>query len=309
VIAAAAAAVAGCGADAPRGAPGTAPARPAAEPPPLCAPLRARVTGRIAASAASELSGLVASRSQRGVLWTHNDSGDAARVLAVTPAGRLLAEVAVAGAPNVDWEDIAIGRGPGGGDALYVADIGDNAAGRPEVAVLRIAEPRVAGAPGLRASAAATRLALRYTDGPRDAEALMVDPASGALVVVTKSFDGRAGVYVAARPVPGSATPLRRRARLSLPAGDAVTAGDVSADGRTVVLRTYSRAFVWARRAGEPLAAVLRRRPCMARDDLLAEGQGEALALTADGRAFYTVPEGARPALRRHAAYGRVRAR
>jgi hypothetical protein len=36
--------------------------------------------------------------------------------------------------------------------------------------------------------------------------------------------------------------------------------------------------------------------------DLLREGQGESLALTADGRAFYTVPEGERPPLRRFEA-------
>ena len=39
---------------------------------------------------------------------------------------------------------------------------------------------------------------------------------------------------------------------------------------------------------------------------LLGEGQGETIALTADGRAFYTVPEGARPALRRYESSGGV---
>ena len=78
----------------------------------------------------------------------------------------------------------------------------------------------------------------------------------------------------------------------------------MSADGRTVVLRTYDRAFVWSRRGSESVASTLRRRPCTADADLLVEGQGEALALTRDGRAFYTVPEGRRPALRRYAPAG-----
>lgn len=264
------------------------------------------MTGRIGAPAATELSGLVLSRSQPGVLWTHNDSGDRARLLAVTPAGRLLADVAVAGAENVDWEDVAIGPAPGGGDALYVADTGDNLARRRRVAVFRVREPRPASG---AASAPAARLALRYADGPHDAEALLVDPASGALVVVTKGFAGTAGVYVARRPAPGATTLLRGSGRLAIGGGDAVTAGDVSADGRTVVVRTYARALVWTRRPGEPLAAVLRRRPCVAPAELLAEGQGEALALGGDGRAFHTVPEGSRPAIRRYAAVGRVGAR
>jgi hypothetical protein len=265
--------------------------------------LRARVTGHVESAAASELSGLVLSRAQPRVLWTHNDSGDRPRVLAVTRAGGLLADVEISGAASVDWEDIAIGPSPAGGDALYVADIGDNQAARPDVVVYRVPEPALAGgAPA--SSAPAARLALRYPDGARDAEALLVDAASGALVVVSKSLGGEAGVYVAARPSSSATTVMRRRARLSLGPGEAVTAGDVSADGRTVVLRTYDRAFVWRRRAGEPIAAALRRRPCSARADLFAEGQGEALALSADGGAFYTVPEGRRPALRRYAPAG-----
>jgi hypothetical protein len=268
--------------------------------PALCGALRARVTGHVETAAATELSGLVLSRSQPRVLWTHNDSGDRPRVLAVTRTGALLADVAVSGATSVDWEDIAIGPAPGGGDALYVADIGDNQAARPDIAVYRVPEPDLTGgAPAT--SAPAARLALRYPDGARDAEALLVDPSSGALVIVTKSFGGEAGVYVAGRPSTSATTVMRRRARLALGPGEAVTAGDVSADGRTIVLRSYGRAFVWRRRAGESIAAALRRRPCAARADLLAEGQGEALALSARGGAFYTVPEGPRPALRRYA--------
>jgi hypothetical protein len=292
--------LAGCGGESARAPTATAPPARAVALPALCGRLRAAVTGRVTATAATELSGLVLSRTQPRVLWTHNDSGDHARVLAVTTTGRLLADVAVTGAENVDWEDIAIGPAPGRGDALYVADTGDNLARRREVVVYRVPEPRVGGG-GPRASAPAARLALRYPTGAQDAEALLVDPSSGALVVVTKSFGGDAGVYVAARAAAGATTVLRRRGRLSLGFGEAVTAGDVSADGRTIVLRTYDRAFVWTRRGREPLATALRRRPCTAREHLLVEGQGEALALTRDGGAFYTVPEGPRPAIRRHA--------
>jgi hypothetical protein len=94
---------------------------------------------------------------------------------------------------------------------------------------------------------------------------------------------------------------MRHSGGLSLGAGEAVTAGDVSADGRTIALRTYDRLYVWKRRGGESVAAALRRRPCSPPNDLLGEGQGEALALTRDGQAFYTVPEGTRPAIRRYA--------
>jgi hypothetical protein len=268
----------------------------------LCgaAALHVAVTGTVGAGAATELSGLVLSRAQPGVLWTHNDSGDRPRLLAVSPGGRLLADVAISGAQAVDWEDIAIAPQPRGGDALYVADIGDNRAERPDVAIYRVPEPRVTGA-APASSAVAARLTLRYPDGAHDAETLLAD-RSGDLVVVTKSFSGESGVYVATAPAPARTTLLRRRGHLSLGAGEAVTAGDVSADGRTIALRTYDRALLWRRRAGESIAAALRRRPCRARASLFAEGQGEALALTPGGRAFYTVPEGTHPAIRRYAA-------
>jgi hypothetical protein len=307
--AALAVALAGCGGGAPRTdgqrTTPTAAAAPAARrstAPALCAALTATVTGHVRAAAATELSGLVLSRSQRGVLWTHNDSGDRPRVFAVAPSGRLLAEVAIAGADAVDWEDIAIGPAPGGGDALYIADTGDNAEERADVTVYRVPEPRLPAT-----SAPATRLTLRYPDGAHDAEALLVD-RTGTLTIVTKSFDGDARVYVAAAPAAGATTVLRRRGRLDLGVGGAVTAGDLSADGRTIVLRTYDRAFVWTRRAGESVAAALRGRRCSARNDLFAEGQGEAIALTAGASAFYTVPEGNQPAIRRYAPPARANA-
>ena len=267
---------------------------------PLCAELRARITGRVDTAEATEVSGLTASRTQAGVLWAHNDSGDSPRLFALATDGRLRGEVVVTGAENRDWEDIALGPGSGGRDALFVADIGDNDTEHASVSVYRVPEPRLSGgAPG--ASAPAERLILRYPDGAHDAEALLVDRSDGTLVVITKSFGGDAFVYAAGRPRTGAVTTLRRVGRVPVAAGEAVTAGDVSADGRTVVVRTYDRGLVWRRRRGESLAATLRREPCAAGADLVGEGQGEALALNPDGGAFFTVPEGVRPALRRYA--------
>jgi hypothetical protein len=241
----------------------------------------------VSAPAATELSGLVGSRSRPGVFWTHNDSGDRARIFAVAADGRVLGEVAVTGAVNVDWEDIA--TGPKG---LYIGDIGDNAAARESIVVYVTPEPRLPAT-----TTPARALTLRYPDGPHDAEALLVDPGSGAIVIVTKDFRGTSGIYVAD---PGAGT-LRRAGGLSLGDFEAVTAGDVSANGRIVALRTYDQAFVWSRRSGESVASALGRKPCAARVDLLdEEGQGEALALTPTGNAFYAVPEGERPAIRRY---------
>ena len=90
----------------------TATAAPAPQPA-LCEPLRARVVGNVDPAAGGELSGLVLSRS--GLLWTLNDSGGTPQVFALSRTGQLRAAVTLAGATNVDWEDIAIR-----GRTLYV---------------------------------------------------------------------------------------------------------------------------------------------------------------------------------------------
>ncbi|MGI8595598.1 MAG: PE family protein, partial [Solirubrobacteraceae bacterium] len=145
--------------------------------------------GRVEGAGAQELSGLVSSRVQPGVLWTHNDSGDGPRLLALGRNGRSRGTFEVSDAQALDWEDIAVR-----GQDLYVGDIGDNAGQRPEIVVYRVAEPPIdqGGGP----TTPATPLRLRYPDGPHDAEALLVDPSRGDLVVVTKELDGVAGVYV-----------------------------------------------------------------------------------------------------------------
>lgn len=256
------------------------PAQPA-----LCGDVAPRVVGTVDPAAGAEISGLALARD--GTLWAHNDSGGTPQVFALSRTGALEGAVTLLGAANADWEDIAVR-----GTTLYVGDIGDNAAQRADVAVYRVADP-----PPTTASVPATRLTLRYEDGAHDAEALLVDPRTATVVIVTKDYGGVAGVYVA-----GDDLVLRRRAELSLGIGQAITAGDVSADGRTIVLRSYDRAFVFTKARRTAVATALREGPaCTVGANLLDEGQGESLAITRDGRAFYTVPEGAGAPLRRYA--------
>jgi hypothetical protein len=247
--------------------------------PALCGRLSSEVLGRV--SGPTELSGLVLAR---GRFWTLNDSGGTPQVFAVDRDGELAQTVTLAGATNVDWEDIAAR-----GSTLYVGDIGDNLAQRETIAVYRLAAP-----PPGTTSVTATRIDLRYPDGPHDAETLLVDPRSGTLAVITKHYGGLARVYVGRKT-------LKLAAKLQLGLGEALTGGDVSADGATIALRSYDRVFVWTRRPDESLARAFERKPCTAPVNLIAEGQGEALALAPNGRAFYTIPEGENPALRRYA--------
>jgi hypothetical protein len=288
----------GCGGDheSPAPPPSTAAAPAAPKRPALCRTLRARVIGQVTDPSATELSGLVRSRTQRGLLWSHNDSGAGPELYGLRTDGSVAAHPQVAGAQAVDWEDIATGPGPNRSALLYIGDIGDNAAARPTIDVYRVAEPKV----GVAVTAPAARLTLRYPDGPHDAEALLVDPVRGDLVIVTKFLGGARAYRTAARARAGAYT---------LTAGPSVdlsfvTAGDVSADGRIVVLRGYDRVGVWARRGRERLTTTLARAPCVSPTSLVGEGQGEAIALDRRGTSFVTVPEGSPAPLRRYAPAG-----
>ncbi len=259
--------------------------------------------GRLTEPRLIELSGMAASRVHPGVLWAHNDSGGAAELYAMAEDGTARGAFPVEGATAIDWEDIAAGPGPDGtGAFLYVGDIGDNDAARPSVTVFRVPEPDdPPTAPGVPLPGAEA-IELVYPGGPADAEALLVDPRTGDLVIVTKSYAGRSRVLTteARSLVPGAPVtlvdagarpvPVPPDVRLGLP-GTAVTSGDVAPDGSRVALRTYQSVLVFERAEGMTLAEALLGEPCFGPEE--AEAQGEALAFTGDGTAYVTASEGA----------------
>src|SRR5512132_998555 len=142
----------------------------------------AEVVARLEDPRIQESSGLALSRRHPEVLWTHNDSGDGPRLYAVGSDGRTLATLTLAGVEARDWEALAAGRDDRGRPALFVGDIGDNQSLWPSITVYRVAEPAQ-----LRdATVPVRRYRLRFADGPRDAEALLVDPRSNRLYVASK---------------------------------------------------------------------------------------------------------------------------
>jgi hypothetical protein len=250
-----------------------------------------------------EVSGIAASTRYPSTLWAHNDSGDTARLFAITDGGTDRVTFTLSGATANDWEDIALGRGPVAGTSyLYAGDIGDNGRSRPNIAVYRVAEPAVSGS-ATQTLTGVDKLTLRYPDGAKDAEALVVDPWSGELYVIQKSgTGGPVGIYRApANLAAGSTTVLARVGTLNLPAGlaNAVTAADISPDGNAIAVRTYGGVRLWSRVSGQTFVAAIGAAPCQG--PVPFEGQGEAVAFAPDGRAYYTVSEGGAAVLHRFA--------
>ncbi len=270
--------------------------------PALLAPV---TTGTVASAEVAEASGLAASSKNPGVLWTHNDSGDTARVFALDATGKLLGTYTLSGVVATDWEDLAIGPGPVAGESyLYLGDIGDNGLVRANVLVQRVVEPALSltQAPVTASIGPVEAITLTYPDGAHNAEALLVDPSGGDLFVVTKSDDGVSKVFRSAAPQPTAPRVLAEVATITLGAGSGAigaarnklfTGGDISRDGSWILLRTYFDVFLWRRPAGSAVGAVLGGEPCEGQVPI--EPQGEAIAADPVSGGYYTLSEKANP--------------
>jgi hypothetical protein len=248
---------------------------------------------RFADTRIGEASGISAGAFSDDIVFTHNDSGDAARFFAVdVHSGATLAVYGLDGAAADDWEDMARGRTADGDAALLFGDIGDNFLLRPTVTVYQVREPRVrAGHDGT--VSVDHRFELRYDDGSHNAETLLVDPRTNTPTIVTKDGDGVSGVYQPRGEVLHRVAEIRfdRLVRRRGTYAAAATGGDVAADGRRVVVRTPFEAFEWDI-GGGGLVAAFAGTPH--RIVLPEERQGEAIAYTRDGRSLVTTSEGAR---------------
>jgi len=166
-----------------------------------------------------ECSGLVASRTHPGILWSHNDSGNACVLFATNAQGAAVARFPIAAVTD-DWEDIACDE-----RGIYLADIGDNRGKRHAIHVHRVSEPDPA-TPSTIPLPIAASWHLQYPDQPHDAEALVVSGDEGFII------DKRIGIAKMWRfrldgPVDQILEPV---ADLAIPAP--VTGADLSVDGK-----------------------------------------------------------------------------
>jgi hypothetical protein len=216
-----------------------------------------------------ESSGLALSSRHPGVLLTHNDSGDSPRVFAVGRGGDTEAVWTLSGAEARDWEDIATGPN----STVWVGDIGDNKLSRDTIEVYRFTEPEHLQSEPVQS----TRFSLAYRDGRHNAEALLVRPRTGRVLIVTKEY-GSAGFYRAPLELRSDRVNYLERARS---APDMITAGDFASDGGELVLRNYGSAYAYDR-----------VRSSATEIDLPSAQQGESITFCGDGLDVLTGSEG-----------------
>lgn len=256
--------------------------------------------GTLQSNEINEASGIVASRMNPGVLWTHNDSGGGNFLFALNELGQHLGIYTVVGTNNRDWEDIAIGKNPTNGQSeIYLADIGDNQLVN-EVKYIYIAtEPQVSpNQSPLAVDISSTQaLSFIYPNNVKyDAETLLYDERSQKFFIITKRHPGNPAAsdkifsldYVIS-DCPQIAT---YEGEVNIPVDEIVnqgsTGGDISPDGNFILIKNYQNVYLWERR-DMSIANALNQE--FIEVPYIMEPQGEAIAWRYDNNGYFTVSE------------------
>jgi hypothetical protein len=259
-----------------------------------------KVVGKIESPEIKESSGLAVSKCQTDVFWTHNDSGDDAFIYALNKKGEKLGTWLVAGAKNHDWEDIAGIKTASGECVLYIGDIGNNTRVlREEFTIYRVREPQISDAAKSSSRkkplATETSEAIKFTypDMRRDAETLMVHPATGDVYILSKRLSDASAVYKLKSGFdPTKTNKLEKLADFSVPAvpNGFLTGGDISPDGRRVIICDYFNAYeILLPEKAKIFDEIWKETPVTV--DLGPREQGESIAYSADGKSVFAGSE------------------
>lgn len=274
-------------------------------------------TGTLPSPLVEEASGLAPSRRTVGLFWAHNDSGDRPVLYAVSEAGELKGRILVSGAEAIDWEDMA-SFVLDGQSYLLAADVGDNKSVRKSVTLYVVPEPELSSLNPKeeRSVKPAWTIPFVFEDGPRDCEAVAVDPAAGTILLVSKRTTPPMVYALPLRPAHEGVPQVAKRVAtlgalpkpslidrsLPLPSWryrDEPTALDISADGRLAALLTYGEVRIYERKEGQSWPEALTSSPGipLPAHELF---QAEGVCFSDNGAYVYVVGEGAKQPIIRY---------
>ncbi|MCF0053993.1 PE-PGRS family protein [Dyadobacter sp. LJ53] len=235
-----------------------------------------------------EASGIVPSYNLPGNFWVNQDSGQPASLYLVSADGKNVKEMKLPGAVNRDWEDVAAGPGPNAGvNYLYIGDIGNNNEPKSQVGVIyRI--PEVTDANAGFDESKLEKITFSYPDGARDAESLLLDPATKDIFIISKEGQNT-GIYRLAFPQSTTQTIAAEKVG-TVPGVSLATGGNISKDGTEILIRTYLAVYYWKIKEGESVGQTLTQ-PSTKQLLVALEPQGEAVCMDTDRKGFYTISE------------------
>jgi hypothetical protein len=223
--------------------------------------------GTIENNQVKESSGIVASYRNKGLLWTHNDSGDKNRIFAIDANGKGTREFYLEGANNRDWEAISMANFPEG-SFLYVGDIGDNNNEFPTSTIYRVPEPEITASTSQSNTLQnVQKITYKYSDGARDAEAFLIDQSSKDIFIISKRESSKRLYRL---PFPQSYTQTNTAEfvqELTFSVGSStplfIVDGNVSVDNKEIIIKNYLQIFHWRRNANESISDALKRTQTM----------------------------------------------
>ncbi|WP_182867628.1 hypothetical protein [Stieleria mannarensis] len=243
----------------------------------------------LASPTLTESSGLAFSGVDPQCVWSHNDSGDKARLYAFYVNGRPCGRMALRGVKAHDWEDMA--SFDDDGPRLLVADVGDNDSRRQSVSLYIFDEP----SPRARTLVASFQhLAVRYPGGPHNCEAVAVDVPRRRVLLLAKS-PLMATMFEVPLPKRGDASEsseadvsviqveAKRVQTLAIPLA---TGMDLCAKTGDLWIANYLQAYRFPHSKRVPLETRLRQMPGIV--ELPRLKQVEAIAVDDQGRVWVT---------------------
>lgn len=230
-----------------------------------------------------EASGIADSKANPGYLWVEQDSGNPPDLTLLQHNGTVLKSVHLANAVNRDWEDMVLGEGPTAGKQyLYIAETGDNFLRYDDYAIYRLEEPAAVTDTVQQVD----RIAFMYPDGSHNAEAILVDPGTKDIYIITKT-DLHSKLFRLKYPY--STVEMNQVEEVgTLPYNYAVSAA-ISPNGRELVVKTYDAIYAYPRAAGETIVQTLSKKYSSL--PYQVEPQGEAIVFDNNDSGYYTLSE------------------
>lgn len=251
-------------------------------------------SGTMQKSVMPETSGLAASRVTPGYLWAHGDenTGDKRKMVAVQPDGTLAMTVKLntTGSDRDDWEDIATGV-YNNTNYLFVGAFGDNDLQfRDAYYIYYLVEPAITSG---TQTLTANYIRFGFPDNKaHNAETLMYDNIEQMFYIVDKVKDGVCHLYkLPFRTDYGTSvqTLIEVCALGNGSKFNYCTGGDITPDGKYMVIKNKSYLLLWQRQGSESLSQTALRLPQQVAA-YQEEEQGESIAWT-DSMTFYTTSD------------------
>jgi hypothetical protein len=233
--------------------------------------------------ALTEASGIADSKANPGYLWVEQDSGNPPDLDLLQHDGTWLKSIHLANVNNRDWEDIVLSAGPKSGvQYLYIAETGDNLLVHPDYAIYRLEEPTAATDTVKQIE----KIAFFYPDGSHNAEAILVDPDTKDIYIITK-VERRSKVYKLTYPY--STTVINKAEEVGILTYNLAVSAAISPSGKEIVVKTYDAIYSYQRNSGETIMQTLGKEPVTL--PYTAEPQGEAIVFANNDSGYYTISE------------------